>query len=84
MTQGNLNEQIRTLTSALDRIRSVDAETSALLAALQEQLTRIAENHGDASVKDRLEAMAVRFEADHPSVGAALRQAADTLSKAGI
>jgi hypothetical protein len=31
-----------------------------------------------------VEALAVRFEADHPSLAGVLRQIMDTLSKAGI
>lgn len=84
MSNDTLNDRIRALTGELAKISSVDAETRALLAALQEQLSRIAEHHGEASVADRLEAMAVRFEADHPTVGKALRQAIDALAKAGI
>jgi len=77
-------ERIIALTSELKALSSADNETRTHLAALQEQLTRIAEQHGDESVADRLEAIAVRFEADHPAVGTALRQAIDALSKAGI
>ena len=76
-----LVQQIRSLSTALQRAQSADSETRAALAELQAELTRIADH---ASMADRLEELAVRFEADHPAVGTALRQAVDALSKAGI
>jgi FXSXX-COOH protein len=33
---------------------------------------------------EQLDALAVRFEADHPALGAAIRQVVDALAKAGI
>jgi Domain of unknown function (DUF4404) len=77
----SLVPQIRALSAALHRVQSADNETRIALAELQIELTRIAEH---SSVVERLEELAVRFEADHPAVGTALRQAVDALSKAGI
>jgi hypothetical protein len=84
MSNQPLNQQIRALIGALGQTTSADAETRGLLQNLQREIVRIAEHHGDASVTERLEEIAVRFEADHPAVGTALRQAIDSLSKAGI
>ena len=83
MTNRLLNEQIRALTVALSQAPSADAETRGLLQDLLTEIVRIAEDHPN-TVTHRLEAMAVRFEADHPAVGTVLRQAIDALSKAGI
>jgi hemoglobin-like flavoprotein len=83
MSNQSLKDQIRILTNALNQATTADAETRELLRGLQQQISRIAEHH-ESPVTDRLEEMAVRFEADHPAVGTALRQAIDALSKAGI
>jgi hypothetical protein len=37
-----------------------------------------------APVSDRLEALVLRYEADHPAVAGAMRQLIDALAKAGI
>ncbi len=84
MSNQPLHQQIRALTTALGQTTSANAETRGLLQNLQREIARIAEHHDDVSVTERLEAIAVRFEADHPAVGTALRQAIDSLSKAGI
>ena len=81
MINQTLKQQIRALSAALNQTSSADAETRELLSNLQREIERVAEHHG---VTERLEELAVRFEADHPAVGTALRQAIDSLSKAGI
>jgi septal ring factor EnvC (AmiA/AmiB activator) len=83
MSNQSLNDHIRTLTTELKQTTTMEAQTSGLLHDLQHEITRLTEHH-DASVTERLEAIAVRFEADHPAVGTALRQAIDALSRAGI
>jgi septal ring factor EnvC (AmiA/AmiB activator) len=83
MSNQILNAQIRALTAALSQTSSADAETRGLLQGLLSEIVRVADQHPD-TVTDRLEAIAVRFEADHPAVGTAIRQAIDALSKAGI
>jgi hypothetical protein len=84
MSNQPLDQQIRALTTALSQTAAADPETRDLLQTLQREITRITEHHSEASVTQRLEEMAVRFEADHPAVGTALRRAIDALSKAGI
>jgi hypothetical protein len=84
MSNPPLDQQIRALTTALSQTASADPETCDLLDILQLEIIRVTEHHGDASVTQRLEEIAVRFEADHPAVGTALRRAIDALSKAGI
>jgi post-segregation antitoxin (ccd killing protein) len=83
MSNQPLKDQIRLLSNTLSQTVTVDAETRELLRDLQQQISRTAEHH-ELPITDRLEEMAVRFEADHPAVGTALRQAIDALSKAGI
>jgi ABC-type transporter Mla subunit MlaD len=83
MSNQPLNDQIRALSTALQNTTAVDATTRGQLHDLQHDIARVVE-HQDVPVTERLEAMAVRFEADHPAVGTALREAINALSKAGI
>jgi Domain of unknown function (DUF4404) len=82
MSNDVLNQQIRDLTAALSRAPQADAATRKLLHGLQGEIARVTEHH--EPVTERLEEIAVRFEADHPAVGTALREAINALSKAGI
>jgi len=79
-----LLQQVRALSTALAQVNSTDKETRDALIDLQLTIGRAIEHHSDTSVAERLEEIAVRFEADHPAVGTALRQAIDALSRAGI
>ena len=87
MSANTLPAQIDTLRSALNKLKPeyLDGETRAALSALRGDLGRIlnARAH-DETVVERLEELALRFEADHPTVGAAIREVMDTLVKAGM
>lgn len=64
---------------------SLDAAARSAASDVVAELRRLGVERGQAkSTADRLEALAVRFEADHPAAAAALRQLADQLGKAGI
>ena len=85
----DLRRQIATLHASLERLDPgrVDAETRASLMLLLGDVTRLLRGESadeDQPITDRLEALAVQFEADHPSVGVAVRQLIDALAKAGI
>lgn len=99
MNNPELEEQIGLLLATLAKTDVVDAETRDLLMALQGESLRLTNVSRDASpansersgirtdeetITQRLEELAVRFEADHPAIGTAIRQAIDTLVKAGI
>lgn len=84
MSNPSLLQQIRALSTALAQVHTADEETRAALLDLQSKIGRVVEHHDDASVTERLEELAVRFETDHPAAGTALRQAIDALSRAGI
>jgi hypothetical protein len=88
-----LNTQLRTqleaLHAELHSTHAVDAETRELLVTLLGDITRLlqrstrsAEEH--ESLTERLDALAVQFEAEHPALGAAIRSLVDALGKAGI
>jgi hypothetical protein len=84
MNAPTLPDQIAKLSEALRRTRSVDAQTRDALVALQHEIETFLQAQGDSSLAERLEKLAVQFEADHPAVGSALRQTIDALVKAGI
>lgn len=84
-----LRERLASLHTELARTSAVDPQARELLITLLNDITRLLgapAGAGDEhrSVTERLDALAVQFEAEHPSLGAAVRQVADTLSKAGI
>lgn len=78
---------LRQRLAGLDRA-SVDARTRDLLLSLLSDLTRLlgtpSLDDEDRPLTERLEGLAVRFEADHPAVGEAVRRLIDALAKAGI
>lgn len=82
MSGGDLKTLLRQLHTELAGARRIDSESRQLLDVVVadiEQLGVSAE-----SAPRRIESLAVRFEADHPGVAAALRQIGDFLAKAGI
>jgi len=84
-----LREQLRTLHEELRQAQPVDAESRALLVAILSDVTRLLEKSGvradeERSLVERLDEVAVQFEAEHPALGTAIRQVVDTLAKAGI
>lgn len=84
----DLKEQLTALHAELARTRSVDPQSRELLIALLTDITRLlgqpASTTEQQSVTERLDELAVQFEAEHPALGNAIRQVVDTLSKAGI
>ncbi len=80
----SLKTHIEALGDSLKQTKTVDVKTRESLAVLQRDIEEFLHAHGDSSLTERLEELAVRFENDHPTVGTALRQAIDALSKAGM
>jgi len=85
-----LRERLTSLHTELARTSSVDPQSRELLISLLGDITRLLGPSSNAaaeeqrSVTERLDELAVEFEAEHPALGAALRQVVDTLAKAGI
>ena len=80
-----LNSQLRAVLAELGRARSLDPDTRDLADELLGELGRLgASVRAPAPTSGGLETLAVRFEAEHPAMAAALRQVADLLAKAGI
>ena len=92
----DLRKQLEALHGELARTTSVDSDSQKLLVTLLDDISRLlatrpgpatANAAGDAeepSMTERLDELAVQFEAEHPSLGAAIRRVVDTLAKAGI
>lgn len=86
----DIQQHIVALHERLERLdsRSLEPRTRELLLVLLNDLTRLLGappiDDEDHPLTDRLEEIAVRFEAEHPSVGTAVRQLIDALAKAGI
>ena len=65
--------------------RSLDPESRKALATVARDIEQaLGKDDADAVDAEPVEALAVRFEADHPSLAGVLRQIMDTLGKAGI
>ena len=86
-----LHEQLARLHSELARTTQVDDDSRALLVTLLADITRLLEisggralNQDTASLPGRMEEVAVGFEAEHPSLSAAIRGVIEALSRAGI
>lgn len=84
-----LKDRLAALHAELGRTRSVDdPELRQRLIDLLGDITRLLGKPTTTgehdSLIEQLDALAVRFEADHPSLGAAIRQVVDALAKAGI
>lgn len=77
-----LHARLETLDAA-----SLDPGTRDSLLVLLNDLTRLlgaTVQNDEQPITERLEQVAVQFEAEHPSVGHAVRQLIDALAKAGI
>jgi hypothetical protein len=78
MSQQDLRELLTQLHARLNGAQTLDDEERT-------QLTTVLKDIESAlGKKPRLEALAVKFEADHPALADSLRQLADLLAKAGI
>ena len=84
-----LQRTLRSLHEALGQARRLDPEDRALLETVLGDIQNVLQTSGPADATagghgDALEGAAVRLEAEHPGVAAAVRALVDALSKAGI
>jgi hypothetical protein len=87
MANAELHELLRRLHAELERTPALDDESRRLIDVVTSDVRRLGSGEvasGNDATPGGLEALAVRFEADHPQMAAALRQVADLLGKAGI
>jgi hypothetical protein len=85
MSDQELRALLAELHARLKQARSLDPDSRALLATVSRDIEdALAADNTSAVSAEPVEALAVRFEADHPSLAGVLRQIMDTLGKAGI
>jgi predicted component of type VI protein secretion system len=85
MADQDLRGLLAELHDRLKHTRSLDPESRSLLATVSRDIESALENDDTGAVAaEPVEALAVRFEAEHPSLAGVLRQIMDTLGKAGI
>jgi len=89
MNSSELRQRLASLHQQLGVAPTVDEESRQLLRELRDDIERALEQAADdelsgAAPPHRLEALATRFEADHPALAGAMRQVIDVLVKAGL
>jgi hypothetical protein len=85
MSDHDLDVLLQELHKRLKQARSLDPEARKLLTTVASDIETALENDDASGVAtEPVAALAVRFEADHPSLAGVLRQIMDTLGKAGI
>jgi hypothetical protein len=85
MSGDDLRGLLAQLHERLASARSLDPESREMLATVALDIEGALKDDDAAAVDvEPVEALAVRFEADHPSLAGVLRQIMDTLGKAGI
>jgi hypothetical protein len=85
MSSQDLRALLAELHERLRAARSLDPESRGLLTTVARDIEHALKNDDASAVEAQpVEALAVRFEADHPSLAGVLRQIMDTLGKAGI
>jgi hypothetical protein len=85
MASEDLRRLLAELHQWLNSARSLDRESRDLLTTVAQDIEQALKNDDAGAVApEPVEELAVRFEADHPSLAGVLRQIMDTLGKAGI
>ncbi|HWX79673.1 MAG TPA: DUF4404 family protein [Steroidobacteraceae bacterium] len=90
MDQNTLRERLARLHAELANARGDDPATRQALEEILPDIKRMVERQGadplpaDTSLPDRLERIAVRFEAQHPRLAASARRLIDLLAEVGI
>ena len=86
-----LRDQLTKLHEELTNVRHVDPRSSHLMVEVLQDIQRLLEQQripqappANASLPERLEKVAVQFEADHPTLAASSRRLIDLLGKAGL
>jgi hypothetical protein len=90
MDQNTLRERLAKLHAELSDAHGDDPATRQALEEILPDIKRMVERQGadtlppDRSLPDRLERVAVQFEALHPTLAASARRLIDLLSEVGI
>lgn len=88
MSDESLRDLLERVHERLSGDGALDARSRELLKTLMHDIERALAQPGKGGQKSdaalRLEALAVKFESDHPALAGVLRQLMDALGKAGI
>jgi hypothetical protein len=87
MDKDSLSERLAKLHAELSDAHRKDPETNRPLAEILPDIKRLAEEplaSKDASLPQRLERVAVQFEAKHPALAGSVRRIVDLLGEVGI
>ena len=90
MDPDTLRGHLTTLHEELRGTRQIDPRSSALLTEVLKDIQRILDAEGQDArtggvpLADRLEKVAVQFEADHPGLAASSRRLIDLLGNVGL
>ena len=85
MSDEDLRELLEQLHTRLGHAKSLDVESRKLLATVARDIeTTLARSGPAKKAPERLEALAARFETDHPAIAEVLRDIIDTLGRAGV
>ena len=88
MAQDNLRDHLAKLHSELSAADQADPAAREKLSGVMQDINRRIDEPAaalpDASLPDRLERIAVQFEADHPTLAASARRLVDLLAEVGI
>ena len=91
MDKNSLRERLAKLHAELDNAHQEDPATRRSLAEILPDVKRMVDQPAgtadpaiDKTLPDRLERVAVQFEADHPTLAASARRLIDLLSEVGI
>jgi hypothetical protein len=86
MNDSELRNLLTQLHARLQGAPTLNADDRDLLVTVLRDIDQVLANRPAGEPPDRsgLESLAVKFEAEHPSLAEGLRRLADTLAKAGI
>jgi Domain of unknown function (DUF4404) len=90
MDKNSLREHLAKLHAELADAHQTDPKYRESLTEMMQDIDRLIDRAGDPtpssdrSLPDRLERIAVQFEADHPTLAASARRLVDLLGEVGI
>ncbi len=90
MDHSNLRDHLAKLRAALGDAPQADPSSKQSLSDAMQDINRLIDRTGgpaaasDETLPDRLEQIAVQFEADHPTLAASARRLVDLLNEVGI
>jgi hypothetical protein len=90
MDTNSLREHLAKLHAELADAHQTDPKYRESLTEMMQDINRLIDKAGDStpspdrSLPDRLERIAVQFEADHPTLAASARRLVDLLGEVGI